>query len=171
MEETMPLTTVASGRVYDWSHAVGRGAARGTGFNYPQTMCLGNNSDLYVTNAGNENNFGMHVNRIKLGGPGDEELLSEFFKYGQGDGRSTWPFGVTVDKQNQVYVSDEWTNTITVFDPDGKFIRKWGKSGSGDGEFSRPAGMVVEKNGNIIVVDSGNNRLQVFTPDGKFVAK
>src|SRR5690242_16825961 len=40
LEETMPLTTVARGRVFDWSHAVGRGAARGTGFNYVQCMCL-----------------------------------------------------------------------------------------------------------------------------------
>jgi DNA-binding beta-propeller fold protein YncE len=134
-------------------------------------MCLGNNSDIYVTNSGNENNFGMHVNRIKLGGPGEEELISEFFKFGQGDGRSTWPFGVAVDKQGQVYVSDEWTNTITVFEPDGKFIRKFGSTGSGDGEFIRPAGIAIEKNGNLIVVDSGNDRLQVFTPEGKFVAK
>jgi DNA-binding beta-propeller fold protein YncE len=133
-------------------------------------MCLGNESDLFVVNRGNENNFGMHVNRIKLGGPGDEELMSEFFKYGQGDGRSVWPFGVAVDKNNNVYVSDEWTNTISVFDPDGKFIRKWGTAGSGNGELMRPAGLAVEKNGNIVVVDSGNDRLQVFSPDGKFLA-
>src|SRR3954451_9143817 len=53
VEETMPLTTVARGRVFDWSHAVGRGAARGTGFNYIQTMCLGKNGVLYATNRGN----------------------------------------------------------------------------------------------------------------------
>src|SRR5580658_5355453 len=80
-EGAMALTTVVKGRAYDWSHAIGRGAANGTGFNYPQTMCLGNDGDLYVANRGNENNFGMRVNRIKLGGPGDEELLSEFATY------------------------------------------------------------------------------------------
>jgi len=37
----MALTTVVKGRAYDWSHAIGRGAATGTGFNYVQTMCLG----------------------------------------------------------------------------------------------------------------------------------
>ncbi len=82
----MALTTVVKGRSYDWSHAIGRGAANGTGFNYPQTMCLGNDGDLYVANRGNENNFGMRVNRIKVGGPGDEELLSEFCTYGETDG-------------------------------------------------------------------------------------
>jgi len=90
----MPLTTVSNGRTYDWSHAVGRGAATGTGFNYPQTMCLGNDGDVFVANRGNENNFGQRVNRVKLGAPGEEELLSEFFQHGEGEGQSTWPFGV-----------------------------------------------------------------------------
>src|SRR3989442_4547888 len=167
----MPLTTVARGRVYEWSHAVGRGAQSGTGFNYPQTMCLAKGGVAYVANRGNENNFGMRVNEVKIGGPGEEELLAEFFQWGEGDGRSTWPFGVATDGRDQVYVSDEWNNTISVFDSKGKFVRKWGKTGSGDGEFMRPAGLVCEKNGNLIVVDSGNNRLQVFSGDGKFVAK
>src|SRR6266566_8970580 len=86
-EGVMPLTTVARGRVYDWSHSVGRGAARGTGFNYPQTMCLGKGGVVFVTNRGNENNFGMHVNKVQYGGPGEEELLGEFFEYGEGDGK------------------------------------------------------------------------------------
>ncbi len=166
----MALTTVVRGRAYDWSHAIGRGAATGTGFNYVQTMCLSGDGDLYTANRGNENNFGMRVNRIKLGGPGDEELAAEFFQHGQGDGKATWPFGVAVGQNNEVFCSDEWTNTISVFDKDGKFKRKWGTTGSGDGELLRPAGLAVEKNGNVIVVDSGNNRLQVFTPDGKLVA-
>jgi tripartite motif-containing protein 71 len=168
----MPLTTVARGRVYDWSHAVGRTAATGPGFNYPQMICLGKDSVVYAANRGNENNFGMRVNKVKIGGPGEEELLAEFFQYGEGDGKSIWPFGVAVDDdRGYVYCSDEWTNTISVFDPDGKFIRKWGTTGSGDGELLRPAGLAVEKSGNVIVVDSGNNRLQVFTPEGRFVGK
>jgi tripartite motif-containing protein 71 len=171
-EGAMPLTTVARGRVYDWSHAVGRTAARGPGFNYPQMICLGKGSTVYATNRGNENNFGMHVNKVHIGGPSEEELLAEFFEYGEEDGKCIWPFGVAVDDQrDHVYCSDEWTNTISVFDSSGKFIRKWGTSGSGDGELLRPAGLAVEKNGNVIVVDSGNNRLQVFTPEGKFIGK
>ena len=83
----MPLTTVSEGRVYDWSHAVGRNAARGSGFNYIQTMCLGKDGVLYAANRGNENNFGMHVNKTKLGGPGEEEHIADFCEYGEGDGK------------------------------------------------------------------------------------
>src|SRR5580765_2823041 len=127
----MALTTVVKGRAYDWTYAIGRGAANGTGFNYPQTMCLGNNGDVYVANRGNENNFGMRVNHVKVGGPGEEELLAEFATYG---------------------VTDEWKNSVSVFDQKGKFIRKWGTTGSGPGELKGPAGIVCEASGNLIVV-------------------
>src|SRR5215467_9538360 len=139
----MALTTYVKGRAYDWSHAIGRASANGTGFNYPQTMCLGTDGD------------------IKVGGPGEEELLAEFATYGEADGNTIWPFGVAVDKNGEVYVTDEWKSTVSVFDAKGKFIRKWGTPGSGPGQLKGPAGIVCEPNGNVIVVDSGNNRLQV----------
>ena len=56
-----------------------------------------------------------------------------------------WPFGVAVDKQGEVYVTDEWTSTVSVFDAKGKFIRKWGTPGSGPGELRGPAGIVCER--------------------------
>src|SRR3989449_9925079 len=141
----MPLTTVARGRVYEWSHAVGRGAQSGTGFNYPQAMCLAKGGVAYVANRGNENNFGMRVNEVKIGGPGEEELLAEFFQWGEGDGRSTWPLGGATDGRDQVYVSDERHNTISVFASKGKLPRKWGKTGGGECHLVRPAGLVCGK--------------------------
>src|SRR5437867_1412176 len=120
----MPLTTVARGRVYDWSHAVGRGAASGTGFNYPQTMCLGKHGTVYVANLGNENNFGMPINKVSIGAPGEAELLADLCRWGEGYGRSIWPFGVALDSQDHVYDSDDWTNTISVLDSSGKLLRK-----------------------------------------------
>src|SRR5258705_6727020 len=107
----MPLTTVARGRVYEWSHAVGRGAQSGTGFNYPQTMCLAKGGVAYVANRGNENNFGMRVNEVKIGGPGEEVLLPEVFQWGEGDGRSPWTFGVAADYQYQYFFSGDCRNT------------------------------------------------------------
>ena len=43
----------------------GAAPRRGTGFNYVQTMCLGKNGNVYAANRGNENNFGMHVNKVQ----------------------------------------------------------------------------------------------------------
>src|SRR3989442_4644395 len=115
----MPLTTVAQGRVYEWSHAVGRGAQSGTGFNYPQTMCLAKGGVAFVANRGNENNFGMRVNEVKIGGPGEEELLAELFQWGQGGRRSTRPLGVAGDGPDPAYVSDDANNTISRLDRQG----------------------------------------------------
>ena len=133
-------------------------------------MCLSGDGDLYTANRGNENNFGMRVNRIKLGGPGDEELAAEFFQHGQGDGKATWPFGVAVGRTTRCSAR---TSGPT---PSRCSTRMASSSANG----ARPAAATanccarraspVEKNGNVIVVDSGNNRLQVFTPDGKLVA-
>src|SRR5262249_23988324 len=122
---------------------------------------------IFVANRGNENTFAMRVNRVKIGGPGEEELLAEFCTYGETDGHSIWPFGVAVDNHDTVYVTDGWTNAVSVFDAAGKFIRKGGTPGSGPGELKNPAGIICDARGNVIVVDSGNDRLQLFTPDGK----
>ena len=67
----------------------------------PQTMCLDQDGDVYVANRGNENNFGMRVNHVKVGGPGEEELLAEFATYGEDDENCVWPFGVAVDKNGE----------------------------------------------------------------------
>ena len=132
---------------------------------------LGKMAFSMPTNRGNENNFGMHVNKVQLGGPGEEEHSPIFANTARATESALGRLALPSTTTDHVYVSDDWKNTISVFDSSGKFSRKWGTTGSGDGELFRPAGLAVEKNGNIIVVDSGNNRLQVFTPDGKFVGK
>ena len=47
------LTQIAKGRVYDYSHSVGRGAASGMGFSQPTSMAFEGNT-VYVLNRGIE---------------------------------------------------------------------------------------------------------------------
>ena len=68
------LTTVAEGRVYDWSHAVGRGAAAGDGFNQPCSIAAASQGMIYVVSRGNENNFGSRVSKVYVGAPGEEKV-------------------------------------------------------------------------------------------------
>ena len=77
----MALTTYVKGRAYDWSHAVGRASANGTGFNYPQTMCLGHDSDVYVANRGSNEIRG------KPGGPGSVSVID----FATAKVQQTWP--------------------------------------------------------------------------------
>ena len=77
---------------------------------------------------------------------------------------------IALDKDTNVYVSDEYLHRITVFDKDGNYVSHWGTHGSGDGELDRPAGLAIHDDV-LIVVDSRNNRLQRFTLDGKYISQ
>jgi len=164
------LTTVVEGRVYDWSHAVGRNAAAGDGFNFPCSLAVASQSMMYVVSRGSENNFGSRVTRLYVGAPGEEKVHGEFCRYGTDPGRALWPNSVALDKQGNAYVSDDWLNRISAFDPDGNFLNVWGTTGSGQGQLDGPAGLAFDKDDNLYVVDSRNHRIQVFTKDGKFLA-
>jgi tripartite motif-containing protein 71 len=49
-----------------------------------------------------------------------------------------------------------------VFDPQGRFLSKWGTQGTGDGEFLWPRGLAIDGDGNVYVADPADNRIQVF---------
>ena len=61
-------------------------------------------------------------------------------------------------------MSDYWNDRIQVFDPQGRFLRKWGSEGSGEGEFIRPQGLAIDSDGDVYVSDQGNHRILVFKP-------
>ena len=92
------LTQIAKGRVYDYSHSVGRGAASGMGFSQPTSMAFEGNT-VYVLNRGiegisnvpwNRLAYGARVSIINLGdNEGDEEFTGEFGKYGDREGNSS----------------------------------------------------------------------------------
>ena len=48
------LTQMAAGRVYDYSHSVGRGSQSGMGFSQPVAIALGRDNMVYVVNRGTE---------------------------------------------------------------------------------------------------------------------
>ena len=168
------LTTVALGRVYHFSHVVGRILDSGTGFLFPTALAIGQDDIAYVISRSNElpqNLSKRRVSKVAIGDPGDEELLCEFGNYGHMDGQLIWPTSVALDSKGNVYIADEWTQRVSIFDGNGHFLDKWGTPGHGDGELSRPSGMAFDQEDNLYVVDSVNNRVQKFANDGTFLAK
>jgi DNA-binding beta-propeller fold protein YncE len=170
MRELKMLTTVVEGRVYDWSHAVGRNAGAGNGFNYPWSIALASQGTAYVVNRGGEGNQGSRVSKVSIGAPGEERVLGEFCRRGTGPDQGLWLNSVALDKQGNAYVSDDWLNRISVFDADGNFLRVWGTHGSAPGQLDGPAGLACDRDDNLYVVDSRNHRIQVFTKDGQYLA-
>lgn len=166
----MALTTVVPGRVWDFSHAIGRNAAAGTGFSQPCSMALASGGEAYVVNRGNENNFGNRVTKLSIGGFHEEELLGEFGFHGRGEDNTVWPNSVALDTAGNVYVSDDWMNRISVFTEDGNLIKTFGSTGSGNGELDGPAGLVLDSDDNLYVVDSRNSRVQKLSKDGTYLS-
>ncbi len=170
----MALITIAQGRVYNFSHVVGRALMGGAAFNHPLALVLGQGGLLYVVSRGRivyGFNGSSRVSKITIGGPGDEEFHCEFGRYGEGDGQTIWPASVALDREGNVCVSDEWLHRISIFDEDGNFLDKWGTPGAGNGELNRPSGVLFDREDNLLIVDSHNHRIQKFTKDGSFLGK
>src|SRR5947209_248774 len=191
----MPLTTVARGRVYEWSHAVGRGAQSGTGLNYPQTMCLAKGGVAYVANRGNENHFVMRYNELKIDGPGGESI-AHGRKLGRDHDTVIQPWGIAIDQAGNTYVADGKNHRVYKLSPQGKFMMKTGEYGtvpvapgayavsymgpyilsSGTpgypkaGLLNHPTDVAVDTDGDIYVADWGNHRVCVFDAEGGPIA-
>ena len=121
------LTTVAAGRVYDYSYCIGMYSQSGRGFWAPQDFVLGPNGRIYVLSRGVEQ-LGQRVSKINF----DQEFQGQFGSVGAEDGRFVWPRSIDQDKYGRVFVSDEYTNRITVYDEEGSYRYHWGQPGSED---------------------------------------
>ncbi|OHB71679.1 MAG: hypothetical protein A2V70_19950 [Planctomycetes bacterium RBG_13_63_9] len=84
------------------------------------------------------------------------------------------PFGIAVDKSDDVYVGDSGSYRIKKFDAEGRFITQWGSPGQGDGQFTTIRFVKVGRSGTVYVVDENarpvtHSRIQKFTPYGQFI--
>ena len=160
------LTTTAAGRTFDYSHCLGMYGMSGLGFWAPLDFAFGANGVLYVVNRGGEE-LGQRISKCTV----DHKFLSQFGSFGAGDGQFVWPTSIDVDRDENLYVSDEQLQRVSIFDKDGKFLARWGKPGSGAGELRGPSGLAFDREDNLYVVDSLNSRVQQFTKDGKFLTQ
>ena len=99
----------------------------------------------------------------------EDEDIGTIGSTGSGDGNFQWPTKLLVDRDQNLIISDEGLNRITVMNRDGSFISKWGEYGCEPGQLNRPSGMAFDKDENIYVVDSFNQRIQKFTKDGDLI--
>ena len=157
------LTTVAAGRVFDYSYCIGMYSQSGLGFWAPQDFVLGKNGRIYVLSRGVEQ-LGQRISKITF----DHEFQGQFGSGGAEDGRFVWPRSIDLDPHGRVFVTDEYLNRISIFDGEGAFRYHWGRSGSREGELNGPSGIAFDSHGGVWVVDSLNHRVQNFSQIGEF---
>jgi len=77
------------------------------------------------------------------------------------------PQCVTVDAQDNIYVSDSAVGKIFVFEPGGKFKRAIGSLKGGEGYFKRPTGIAVDSEAKrIYITDTLRDKVFVLDMDG-----
>ena len=106
----------------------------------------------------------------------DGQLLQSF-----GAGLITWPHGIHVDFDGNVWVTDARGDDtrghqVMKFSSDGEVLMRLGKAGvagAGNDVFDQPSDVLVAPNGDIFVADGhgtgGNNRIVKFSADGRFI--
>jgi len=78
----------------------------------------------------------------------------------------SFPKGIALDKNGNIYVADTEMQHVIEFDSKGNFLKSIGSFGEANGHFMNPDGVAFDTTGNLYV-SSGNN-IQVFDPSGNF---
>jgi len=163
-------TVMVQGRVYNYSHCVGRNAVSGAGFHYPNALTRGEGDVIYVVNQPDELQPVPHITIVSVGKDWhQEEHIKDFGGRGDEDGNFIWPSAIALDREGRVYVADEWLHRISIFDKDGNFLSKWGDPGSAEGQLTGPTGLAFDSQDNLYVTEILSHRVQKFTKDGKFL--
>ena len=79
------------------------------------------------------------------------------------------PWGVAVNEQDEIAVSDTGNHKIHLFKSDGTHIKSFGGEGAQQGKFKRPAGITFHGN-NIIVAEQDNHRVQQVSKQGQYLS-
>ena len=100
------------------------------------------------------NHVGLFIDEWKEA-PGGADLFS-------------YPTGIDVDAEGNVYVVDNEAHLVRKFTATGEPIDIWGGSGAGEGQFTNPIDIAIH-DGFSYVTDFGNDRIQQFDLEGNFI--
>jgi peptidylamidoglycolate lyase len=90
-----------------------------------------------------------------------------------GDNFFIMPHGLTVDNNNNIWVTDVGLNQVFEFSHDGKLLMQLGEAriaGSDSLHFNKPTAVAIAKDGSFYVSDGyGNSRIVKFSAQGKYL--
>jgi streptogramin lyase len=93
-----------------------------------------------------------------------------------GKGLFSFPHGLAIDHDGNVWATDGKNHIVVKFSPEGKVLMTLGHSGvpgNGNDSFNQPSDVVVAANGDVFVADGhggkSNDRIVKLSKDGKFI--
>ena len=100
--------------------------------------------------------------------PGTGKVLKEW-----GRGIFIMPHGLTVDKADNIWITDVGLQQVLKFDRDGVLLMRVGVAkvaGNDSTHFDEPTDVAIAADGSFYVSDGyGNSRVAKFSPDGHFL--
>lgn len=119
------------------------------------------NQFIYVTDTNNK-----RVQVFDIAGT----PIFKFGKEGEGPGEFKFPYGIDGDGQGNVYVSDLYNGSISVFDSKGKFIKYFAEKDQKETTIEAPGSFRINNN-KVYVTDIKKSKLLIFDMDGKKLAE
>ena len=92
--------------------------------------------------------------------------LFKFGEEGEGKGQFKFPYGITGDKDGNVYVADLFNGKISIFNEKGKFLRYFEEKGSPSPTIKGPAGLRIVDD-KLYLTDIKGSKIMIFSLDGK----
>ena len=172
-DETSILKITPKGEVITLAGSAKSGFSDGFGsaakFNSPRGIAIDATGNLYVADRDN--------NRIRKITPSGDVSTFAGSAHGHADGTGSaaqfsQPWGIAIDAQGNLYVTDDGTNHIRKITPAGEVSSLagsdptgYGSSGFADGpgnvaRFNSPRDIVIDAKGVLYVADSGNDRIR-----------
>ena len=98
--------------------------------------------------------------------------VSSFGRKGLSVGKFNGPWGIAVNTNDEIAVTEQFNERVQIFSSEGNFLRSFGKKGDMLEEFISLRGITFHNNGNIFVADGSNHRIHIFSgecvPVGSF---
>ncbi len=126
----------------------------------PSAVTTDSNSRVFVADPGAK---AVHV---------FDFIHSKYSLLDGGGERLSRPVSLAVDGQDNLYVTDESSRTLLVYDSAGKFRRYLGKLRGGESYFDNPAGIAIDTTtGRIYVCDPYRHMIIVMNSRGRLMGK
>ncbi|WP_052467062.1 IPT/TIG domain-containing protein [Psychroserpens damuponensis] len=159
------IVSTFAGSTQGFADATGTNAM----FNFPNLITIDSQDNLFIADT-----FNHKIRKITPNGE-----VSTFAGSTEGNVDATgvnakfnFPRGITIDSENNLYVSDTGNHTIRKITPTREVTTLAGsilgfQDGAGaTAKFSTPYGLVIDKENNILVADFFNNRIRKISSTG-----
>ena len=160
------------------SYSGDKGAATNAALNYPSSVAVDSNGNLFIADYENQRIRKVDTNGIITTVAGNATATNSWGYYiggFSGDGGAAtnaelyFPTGIAVDAVGNLYIADQGNNRIRMVDANGTITTVAGNgtfSFSGDGGvatsagLNEPAGVALDSVGNLFIADGNNNRIR-----------